>query len=146
MNAEDLMRRDVVTVAVDDTLEQAARLMLAHGVNALPVLRDDGSVAGVVGIKDVLRAPAPSGNGTQLTRYQRLEQRAEVLPSTRVRDVMALPPITFAPDAPAADVAATLVNRGVHPIVVLDGRRLVGVIGRADVVAAIIGLMDSGRG
>ncbi len=135
MNAEDLMRRDVVTVAVDDTLEQAARLMLAHGVNALPVLRDDGSVAGVVGIKDVLRAPAPSGNGTQ-----------QVLPSTRVRDVMARPPITVAPDAPAADVAATLVNRGVHPIVVHDGGRLVGVIGRADIVAAIIGLVDSGRG
>jgi len=142
MNAEDLMQRTIFSVGLEANLEEAARSMLVHRVNALPVLDEQGAVVGVVGIKDVLRAPAPSARDASLTRYQRLDDRARVLRSTRVQSVMARPPITVPPDAPAEDVAATMVNRGVHPLVVVHDGRPVGVIGRADVVRVLLELVD----
>ena len=50
MNAEDLMQRTIFSVTVDATLEEAARRMLAHKVNVLPVLDEEGAVVGVVGM------------------------------------------------------------------------------------------------
>jgi len=46
--------------------------------------------------------------------------------------------VSVAPDTPVADGAATLANQGRHPILVLEDGRLLGVIGRADVVRALL--------
>jgi CBS domain-containing protein len=142
--AADLMVGPVVTVAADASLADAARLMLDRGVNALPVVDGQGRVVGMVGIKDVLRSPLPSAAQGLLTRYQRLADRATTLSSTRVGDVMARPAVVVPRAAPAADVAATMVNQGIHPLVVVEDERPVGVIGRADVVRALLAVLDGG--
>jgi len=136
------MTTEIVSITADAGLDEAARLLVAHGVNALPVVAPDGSVLGVVGIKDVLRSPLPSLHGALLTRHQRLDDRARTLPSVRVDEVMARPAITVGPEASAADVTATMVNRGIHPLVVVEDGRLLGVIGRADVVRLMLEVLD----
>jgi CBS domain-containing protein len=55
---------------------------------------------------------------------------------------MARPVVAVPPGTPAADVAATKVNRGVHPIVVVNDGRPIGVIGRADIVRAMLRALD----
>jgi CBS-domain-containing membrane protein len=138
MQARDIMQRTVVTVGPEDTLTDAARVLLDHGINAAPVLDAAGVVIGVVGIKDVLRAPHPSGSSTRMVRHTPIAERAAALPRTLVRAVMARGLVSVAPDTPVADVAATLANQGRHPILVLEDGRLLGVIGRADVVRALL--------
>jgi CBS domain-containing protein len=145
MLAEELMEDTIFSVRPDATLEDAAQRMLECQVNALPVLDDDGSVVGVIGIKDVLRAPARSGDGSRLTRYQRLETRGLALPSTLVKTVMARQVVTVGRTADVADVAATMVNRGVHPVIVVDSGRVVGLIGRADVVRVLLDYARAGE-
>ncbi len=51
----DVMTKDPLTVAPDDTLEQAAKLMLEEQVSGLPVL-EDGKVTGIITESDVFRA------------------------------------------------------------------------------------------
>ena len=51
----DVMTRDPVTCAPDDTLERAATLMHEHRVSRLPVL-DGDRLAGIVARGDLLRA------------------------------------------------------------------------------------------
>jgi acetoin utilization protein AcuB len=52
---EDVMTRDVCTIDVDATIEDAAQEMLDRGVRALPVMRG-GKLAGIVTLSDVTRA------------------------------------------------------------------------------------------
>lgn len=55
--ARDLMTWPVITVQEDTPLREAARLMAKHGVNRLPVVRDE-RVVGIVSRADVIKALA----------------------------------------------------------------------------------------
>ncbi|MBN1658719.1 MAG: CBS domain-containing protein [Anaerolineae bacterium] len=46
--------KDVVTISPNSTIEEAARLMVAHKVGCLPVLDDDGVVVGMLTDVDML--------------------------------------------------------------------------------------------
>jgi CBS domain-containing protein len=50
------MTADPVTVSADTDLGQASRLMVERGFRHLPVLDDDGQVAGVVSLRRVVSA------------------------------------------------------------------------------------------
>ena len=53
---KDVMTRDPLTVAPDDTLESAAKIMLEKQVSGLPVVDANGQVAGIITESDVFRA------------------------------------------------------------------------------------------
>ncbi len=71
MGARALMTTEIVSITADAGLDEAARLLVAHGVNALPVVAPDGSVLGVVGIKDVLRSGRRPSAGRDRPRRRR---------------------------------------------------------------------------
>jgi arabinose-5-phosphate isomerase len=52
------MTRDPKTATADELGSAAASRMEAHGVMALPVVREDGILAGVVHLHDLMRAGA----------------------------------------------------------------------------------------
>ena len=52
--AVSLMSRPAVTVTENTTVASAARTLTKHGVKRLPVVDDDGRLAGIVSRKDVL--------------------------------------------------------------------------------------------
>ena len=52
---KDVMRSPVITVRVDDPIEQAALLMEEHRISGLPVL-DNGTLVGILTITDLMRA------------------------------------------------------------------------------------------
>jgi CBS domain-containing protein len=54
VTAEDLMTKPPVTVGPDDLVSAAARLMYSRRVKRLPVVDDDGRLAGIVSRVDVL--------------------------------------------------------------------------------------------
>jgi CBS domain-containing protein len=54
ITAGDLMTRPAVTVAPDETVESAARLMRKNKVKRLPVVDADGHLAGIISRADVL--------------------------------------------------------------------------------------------
>ena len=56
LQVKDIMTRNPVTVAPDDTVERAAQLMLENTVSGLPVVDDKGSLAGIITQSDIFRA------------------------------------------------------------------------------------------
>jgi acetoin utilization protein AcuB len=54
--AHQIMTRELVVAAQDETVEAAAARMLKHGVSCLPVVSPDGRVEGIVSWRDLLRA------------------------------------------------------------------------------------------
>ncbi len=53
--ARDIMRRHLVTIEVDASLVDAARMMLDHRVSGLPVM-EDGQLVGIITEADIFRA------------------------------------------------------------------------------------------
>ena len=50
----DIMKMDVVTVAENTSMEDAADLLLKHKFNGLPVISEDGKLSGIITTSDIL--------------------------------------------------------------------------------------------
>ena len=56
------MTEDPITASADTDVEEAARVMLEHGFRHLPVLDENGRVAGVVSLRRVVGATQAAGD------------------------------------------------------------------------------------
>lgn len=143
MKASKFMNTRVVSVRQGATLKEAAALMLQHGINGLPVVDPNGTVQGMIGIRDVLRVPWPKWNERLVNRWDRLEAKSRQLAETTVAQVMSWPVISVSPDTDIIEVVSMMANQGLHPIPVMDGGRMLGIISRADVVKRMLELADA---
>lgn len=56
LKVKDVMKRSVVTVDADDTIEYVAYKLYKYRVNALPVINEDNKLSGIVSRSDIFRA------------------------------------------------------------------------------------------
>ena len=64
-------------------------------------------------------------------------QRVEKMLGTTVSDCMTKNPVTVAPDTPVSKVAALMAKQKVHTLPVVEREKLVGIIGKMDLVRAM---------
>lgn len=138
MLVKEIMHSPVITIRPSATLREAADLMLEHGINGLPVVDNRDYVVGIIGLKDILRAPMPSLAHATVSRRTSEADIAKWLNTTRVERVMATTVFSVKEDAPLMSAVAIMVNQGLHPVPVLRGQQLMGVVSRADAVRAIL--------
>jgi CBS domain-containing protein len=148
MKAADLMTSFVVTVTPEATIEYAAQLMLQHRISGLPVTDSDGAVLGIVTESDLLRR-AETGTDKRHARWVslligpgRLAQEYVHTHGRKVGEVMTERVFSVTPETPLADLVALMETRHVKRVPVVDQGRLVGIVSRADVMAALVGLLS----
>ena len=90
----DLMTSEVLTVAPEDTVGEAAEKMVARGVGSV-LVSDYGRLIGILTERDLLRAVADRIHSSE----------------ARVREWMTREPITVTPDTPAEDAARTMLEQ-----------------------------------
>lgn len=143
MKAGEVMNPKVLTIEVGATVRRAAEVMLEHGVNGLPVVSPDGKLVGVVGIKDVLRMPRRRPGRSYVVFYPGFERMAQLLNEVLVSEVMSSPVVAVSEEASLGEVTTIVLDRGIHPVPVLREGQMVGVIGRSDLVRAMVATAGS---
>jgi CBS domain-containing protein len=112
----ELMTRELLTVAPEDTLGEAAQKMVDRDVGSA-VVSDYGRLIGILTERDVLRAVADRVHSSE----------------ARVRDWMTANPITAAAGMTAADAARTMLDNGFRHLPVVEDDRAVGIVSIRDV-------------
>jgi len=126
---EGYMTRNVKTVARDLNMLELSQMFETDDFNGYPV-EEDGQVIGIVTKFDILKCSAFTPS-QMLPRYHELMNR-------RVGDVMTPEFIYVRPDTRLTRVLQLMVEHRIRSIIVLDGtQRLVGIIAREDVIAAL---------
>jgi CBS domain-containing protein len=136
---EDVMTTQVVTITRDVTYQEAARLMTGHKVNALPVVRQDGHVIGIVSEADLLRKQERNFSrvGTGLRRRTRHE-RAQAEGRT-AGELMTSPAITIHPTAPLGAAARLMNGHNIRRLPVVDpSGTLIGIVSRRDLLSVFL--------
>lgn len=129
--AEGYMTRDVSTVARDVNMLELSDMFERDDFNSYPV-EEDGQVVGIVTKFDILKCFA-------FTPTQMVPHYADLMNRT-VGDVMTPEFIYVRPDTRLTRVLQLMVEHRIRSILVLDGtQRLVGIISREDVIAALKG-------
>ncbi len=147
MLAADVMTRNVISIAPEATVEDAAKLMLARGISGLFVVDKAGDLAGVITEGDLLRRDEL---GTE--RHRPWWLRLLVSPSRQaedftranarhVRDVMVQDVISVADDTALEAVVAVMEKNGIKRVPVTKEGRVVGVVSRSDLLRALVGRM-----
>ncbi|PWG65523.1 CBS domain-containing protein [Spiribacter halobius] len=125
----DAMTRDPVTVGPDTTLGELEALFARHDFNGVPVVREDGTLAGFATKLDMLKAFR--------FRPEAMVPPYDQIMAQPISGVMTTEPMTVPPDRPLTRVLDALVEQRVKSFPVVDTDRLVGVIAREDVLTAL---------
>ena len=112
----ELMTKDVLAVAPEDTIGEAAQLMADRGVGSA-VVSDFGRIIGILTERDLLRAVAARIHTSD----------------ARVREWMTAEPVTLPPTATAEEAGRLMLEHGFRHVPVVDSGRAIGIVSIRDV-------------
>lgn len=145
--ARDIMNRNVVSAPTTATVRTVAQLLREHEIGAVPVLDESGAPVGMVSDGDLLgRRAGPERREWWLDLLADDTPAPE--PSGRMRnrpiqEVMSTPLISIDPHTAMRAIAALLQAHRIKRVPVLDDGKLVGIVSRADLLAAVEHLPES---
>jgi CBS domain-containing protein len=128
------MTRDVATLGQNETLRTADDLMRLGRIRHLPVVDADGLLAGIVTQRDLFHSGLLRALG-----YGSHAQK-KVLDGLLIKEAMRNDVITTTPDTPLADAAKTMFERKIGCLVVVEDRKISGILTESDFVRAAAGL------
>ncbi len=145
MRAADVMTKAVMTATPDMTLMEAIRQMLDYRISGLPVVNEAGDLIGILTEGDLLhRAEAGTedrhqsrfaafllGPGHDAADYVHTHSRV-------VGDLMTRKVFSAGPDDALDHVVGIMEARHVRRVPIVDHKRLVGVISRADLLRVVM--------
>lgn len=132
MLVREIMTHPAFSVHKDSPLDDALRTMAQRRVTTLPVVVDDDVLVGVVSEVDVLRrAVEPDRRAHAIPPGESVP-----LPAT-IGEIMTPDPRTTTERSDVADLITLFTTSSFKSLPVVDGRRLVGVISRSDVIRAL---------
>jgi len=124
----DLMTSSVTTVGRNESLKSADEVMRLGRIRHLPVLDDDGALAGIVSQRDLFL----SGLLRALGYGSHARERA--LEDTLVKEAMKTEVVTTTPETLLRDAASVMLERKIGCLVVLLSGKIVGILTEADFV------------
>ncbi len=147
ITARDIMSTDLITADPDMEITKATRLLLDNRINGLPVVNDAGKLVGILCQSDIIsqqkKLPIPSifsllDGFIPITSIKRIEKEAQKIAATTVSHAMTPNPVSIKPDTGIQAVAALMVDSNFHTLPVVDDGRLVGIIGKEDVLKTLL--------
>lgn len=122
MMVRDVMTRELVTITPESSCEEARRLMDAHRIRHLPVVKA-GRLVGMVSDRD-LRSAAAQAPGV-------------------VADLMTPDPVTVTPATRVEHAARLLLDARFGSLPVVDGDALAGIVTYTDLLHAFVRVVET---
>ena len=123
MSVERYMSKDVISIGLKSSIQDAISLMREHSIRHLPVV-ENGMFVGLVTQSDLRGVIIPSLYG-----------------EIDIKDVMVADPITVTSNASIEKAATLIYKNKIGALPVIDNRLLVGIITVTDILAAFIEMM-----
>ena len=128
MKVTEAMSSPVVAIKPTDPVAHAKKLMLRYGIKCLVVI-DQGKPVGIVSMRDLAER---LGRGTSTWRRRPIDH----IPVARV---MSERLVTVAPGTDLSKAAELILKHRISSLVVLDGKKLVGIVTKTDLTRQFAG-------
>jgi CBS domain-containing protein len=144
---KDIMTTDLVTFAPETDVVKAAQILLDRHINGAPVVDGSGRLVGILCQSDLVaqqkKIPVPTlftllDGVFQLTSKKQIEKELGKIAALTVAESMTPDPVTVSPDTAIETVAALMVDSSYHTLPVVENDRLVGIIGKEDVLRTLL--------
>ncbi|MEF2232043.1 MAG: CBS domain-containing protein [Pseudodesulfovibrio sp.] len=147
LKAKDIMTTDCITFTPDTDIAVAVKTLLEKRINGAPVV-DDGLVVGVLCQSDLVaqqkKVTLPSfftllDGMIPLSSTEDMEREMHKIAALRVGDAMTPAPTFITPETSIEDIATMMTNEKLYTLPVVEEGRLVGVVGKEDVLKTLLG-------
>jgi len=147
MLVKEIMTEAPITVTASTEIIQAAKLLLDHRINGVPVVDDAGKLVGILCQSDIIaqqkKLPVPSlfsflDGYINLSSMKNLDKEVRKIAATAVLDAMTPNPVTVGPDSSIETVATLMVDHNFHTLPVVENGLLVGVVGKEDILRTLV--------
>ena len=148
MKVKDIMTTEVITLAPEMGIVNAARILIDNHINGAPVVNSEGKIIGILCRDDLIsqqkKLPVPSffvvlDGIIPMSSPRHMEKELDKIAATNVEHAMTVKPITLTPETDIEEVAALMVDKKLHTLPVVDSRgELVGIVGKEDVLKTLI--------
>jgi CBS domain-containing protein len=147
LKVKDIMTRELITVSPETEIVHATKLLLENRINGVPVTDESGKLVGILCQSDLIaqqkKLPIPSFftflNGLiPMTSMKQIEKQVQKITATTVVQAMTKNPVTVQPDTDIEKVAALMVDNNFHTIPVVDEGKLVGIVGKEDILRTLM--------
>lgn len=146
LTAGDIMTTTIHTVHLDTEIEELAKTFVAHNVNAMPVVDDDGALVGMVTQTDLVEQDKPLHIPTVISLFdwvlylespKRFAEEVSKVTARKVGEICSQDFVTCSPETPVSTVASIMVDNKAHLVPVVDNDRMVGVVARLDIIRSM---------
>jgi len=142
IKAKDIMNDVVATVSPDTTVEELGRLFIQKGISGVPVVDDEGKLFGIVTENDLIKQNGRFHIPTIIRLFDAfiplggssMEKEIKRMSASRVSEICSRTVITVGPETALQEIATIMSEKGVHLLPVVRSGKLVGIIGKMDVI------------
>jgi len=147
LKAKDIMTKEVITVTPETTVVELAKIFSESRISSAPVVNDSGNLLGMVSETDLVEQDKSLHIPTVVSIFdwviylesdKRFEKELQKMTGQTVGDIYSQQLFYVAPEAPVSAVADIMSREKVHAVPVLDGGRVVGIIGRIDLIRTMM--------
>jgi CBS-domain-containing membrane protein len=147
LTAKDIMETNIITVTLETEMSKAGRLLLENHINGVPVINSKKEIVGILCQSDLIfqqkEIPLPPiftllDSYIPLMSSQKLEEEFKKISAATVEQAMEKNPVCVNADTPLPEIANLMVEKHFHTIPVVDGKTLIGIIGKEDILKTMI--------
>ncbi len=147
LNAGDIMTTDVMTVKKETPLSELAEILYKNHINGVPVVDDEGLLIGIICESDLIRKDKKLHIPTVVALFdavfylessKKMEKEIQQFSATTVEDLYTRKVVTVDEKTLIDEIATLMTQEKFYTIPVMDGNRLVGIVGKGDVIRTFV--------
>lgn len=147
LKAQDIMTKDVITVTPATAVTQLARILSVNNIGGAPVVDENNQLLGVVTESDLIDQKKKIHIPTVVTildsvffleNPDKMEKEIMKIAGATVGDIYTSNPVTVEKDTPLDEIATIMSEKNIHTLPVVSEDRLIGVIGKQDIIRTLI--------
>ena len=147
LKAKDIMTSDVITVKLDTTIEELAKILRKQQISGTPVVDDEMNVVGIVTENDLISKNKRLHIPTVFRLFDafipvgtsKLENEIKKMAALTVGEICTRDVVTVDEETPMEDIATIMTEKKIHLLPVIKEGKIVGIIGKKDMIRGIAG-------
>jgi CBS-domain-containing membrane protein len=141
------MARDVICLHADTDITRAVEVLLNNHINGAPVVDEHDELVGILCQSDLVfqqrGIPVPPiftilDGVFPLSSSKKMDEEFKKMAATCVADAMVKAVTSVNPDTPISEIASLMVEKHFHTLPVVEGKKIVGIIGKEDILKTLI--------
>ena len=145
--ADDIMTEGVEVINDEMTVSQAAHLMLRKRYSGYPIVsaEEENKVVGIITLTDLfilIEKQVREGQANnKLTEEVHVDvyKRLGCCKDMKVKEIMSKKVIMISKETPLDEIVISIIDKHIHTFPVIEDGKLIGMVGRHDVLNAAFG-------